>query len=106
MQALENDYGLDQSCKIELLKETDDETDTLFTASRDSDGKLKKDENAKSITVEKGILDTVENTQFKFRADTNLRIYAPLLKEYKKYDASSPSVELKEVIIPVRKSKK
>ena len=166
-------------------------------------GNLKKDENADSITVEKGILDTIENTQFtnsltgdktdvqlvdaskmtnsnelfefvsnnsinefsltkfenganiigtsfkesselslnisasrnssninsyehshpmdfdglypspadiqtagKFKADANLRIYAPLLKQYKNYDANSPSFELKEVVIPARKSKK
>jgi RHS repeat-associated protein len=201
-----DDYGIDKSGKIELLNKTDDKTDTLYTASRDRDGKLKKDENADSITVEKDVLDKIENTEFiinsktgkkcdiqlfdaskssnpnklfefvsnnsinefslsKFENGTsiigtsfkesseytiniimprynskltsyehshpmdfdginpspadlktagifktqefnpNLRIYAPLIKQYKKYDENSVSVELKEVIISSKKAK-
>lgn len=58
-----DDYGMGKNGKIELLKKTDDKTDTLYSASKGDDGKLKKDENGKSITVEKGVLDTIENTQ-------------------------------------------
>ncbi len=194
-----DDYGIDNFGKIELLKKTNDKTDTLYTASRDRDGKLIKNKNADSITVKKGVLSKIENTEFinsetgekndiqlidaskssnpnklfefvsnnsinefsltkfengvkvigtsfkestesslnisasrnrsniisyehshpmdfdglypspadiqtasKFKADANLRIYAPLLKQYKNYDANSPSFELKEVVIPAR----
>ncbi|WP_281234906.1 hypothetical protein [Flavobacterium gelatinilyticum] len=45
-------------------------------------------------------------TAGKFSPSAILRVYAPLLKQYKDYNSNSPNVELKEVLIPRRKSKK
>ncbi|QLE02021.1 hypothetical protein HX109_10815 [Galbibacter sp. BG1] len=68
-----DDYGLDQDGNIELIKETDDKTDTLYSVTRGEDGELVKDDNGEvvrndtngdgevadgdSVTVNKGILN-------------------------------------------------
>lgn len=70
---LDNDYGVDQNGKVELIKKTDDETDTLYSVTRSEDGELVKDESGEvikndtngdgevgegdSVTVDKGILN-------------------------------------------------
>ncbi len=73
-----DDYGIDQNGKIELIKKTDDKTDTLYSVTRDDSGNIVKDGNGEivkndtngdgdvgngdSVTVEKGILNNIENT--------------------------------------------
>ena len=75
-----DDYGLDQNGKVELIKETDDKTDTLYSVTRNEDGELVKDSNGEvvkndtngdgqvadgdSVTVEKGLLNNIENTTY------------------------------------------
>ncbi len=79
-QGLLDDYGLDQNGKITLIKKTDDATDTLYSVTRGEDGELVKDSNGEvakndtngdgnvgngdSVTVNKGILNNIENTTY------------------------------------------
>lgn len=76
-----DDYGVDQNGKIELIKKTDDATDTLYSVTRNANGELAKDTNGEvirndanrdgtlgdgdSVTVNKGVLDSIENTTVK-----------------------------------------
>jgi len=76
-----DDYGLDQEGNIELIKETDDTTDTLYSVTRGEDGELVKDKNGEvvrndtngdgevadedSVTVEKGILNNKKTNSVK-----------------------------------------
>jgi RHS repeat-associated protein len=56
-----DDYGLDQAGNVELIKKTDDDTDTLYSVTRGKDGELVKDGNGEvkkneekgSVTVSK-----------------------------------------------------
>lgn len=75
-----DDYGIDQNGKVELIKKTDDATDTLYSVTRNEDGELVKDGNGEvvkndtngdgqvadgdSVTVEKGLLNNIENTTY------------------------------------------
>ena len=75
-----DDYGVDQNGKVELIKETDDDTDTLYSVTRDNNGDLVKDQNGEvvkndtngdgevadgdSVTVDKGVLNNIENTTY------------------------------------------
>ena len=87
-----DDYGVDQNGKIELIKKTDDTTDTLYSVTRNSDGDLVKNDsgevanndtngdgtvgNGDSVTVEKGTLNNIENTTYTEKDGTkhNLQI--------------------------------
>ncbi|QMU66577.1 MAG: hypothetical protein GKR88_21305 [Flavobacteriaceae bacterium] len=44
-----DDYGLDQNGNIELIKETNDDTDTLYSVTRGKDGELVKDNNGEVV---------------------------------------------------------
>ena len=71
--APDNDYGVDQNGKIELIKVTNDTTDALYSVTRNEDGSLVKDDKGEvvkndtnedsevttedSVVVEKGILN-------------------------------------------------
>jgi len=75
-----DDYGLDQDGNIELIKVTDDKTDTLYSVTRGEDGELVKNDSGEvvkndingdgqvasgdSVTVEKGLLNNIEKTTY------------------------------------------
>jgi RHS repeat-associated protein len=56
-----DDYGVDDVGNVELIKKTDDDTDTLYSVTRGEDGELVKDENGDvaknteqgSVTIDK-----------------------------------------------------
>ncbi|WP_314059082.1 RHS repeat-associated core domain-containing protein [Empedobacter brevis] len=54
-----DDYQLLKNGKVELIRETEDNTDTLYASN--TDGSVNEN---KSITVNKGTLDNIENTTF------------------------------------------
>ncbi|WP_376747528.1 RHS repeat-associated core domain-containing protein [Empedobacter brevis] len=54
-----DDYQLLKNGKVELIRETEDNTDTLYASN--TDGSVNDN---KSITVNKGTLDNIENTTF------------------------------------------
>lgn len=87
-----DDYGIDQYGNIELIRPTKDDTDTLYSVTRNDDGQLNKDMfgdvvkndlngngevgDGDSVTVEKGLLENIEKTTYIERNGTehNLQI--------------------------------
>ncbi|WP_416233868.1 JAB-like toxin 1 domain-containing protein [Faecalibacter sp. LW9] len=57
--APDNDYQLLKNGKVELIRETEDTTDTLYASN--TDGSVNEN---KSITINNGTLDNIENTTF------------------------------------------
>ncbi|MCG8208152.1 hypothetical protein G1K53_11640, partial [Tenacibaculum finnmarkense] len=48
-----DDYGIDKSGNIELIKKTDDKTDTLYAVNKNENGEKVVDESKGSVTVDK-----------------------------------------------------